>query len=180
MTYFAERLSCKGVNLFPMKRIFPIVIFCLVLGCKQEQKQNETTVEVFAAAEWKAFGAEVDATQAVPVAGIPAIIANKDSLFLTLIGEAISSCAMKGCWMKVKLDEEEEMRVTFKEYAFFVPKDLAGEEVIFEGWLTQKVTDVETLRHYAKDEGAKQEDIDRISKPRKEYVFEASGVLLKR
>ena len=44
----------------------------------------------------------------------------KSSDFLT-IGNIISSCPKKGCWVKV-ITNFEEVFVTFKDYSFFVPK----------------------------------------------------------
>lgn len=129
---------------------------------------------------WKLYGADINRENVVDVAELPEMAAAEDSLFVTVKGEALSSCSQKGCWMMVKLPDGNEMRVTFKEYAFFVPKDLEGEEVILEGTLTRKVNDVETLRHYAADAGASREEIEQITKPGKELSFEAIGVLVKR
>lgn len=133
-----------------------------------------------AATGWKTYGAEIDGEGAVEAVNLPSLTADEDSLFIKVKGEGLSSCPMKGCWMKVNLGEGNEMRVSFKNYAFFVPKDLQGEEVVFEGILTQRVSDLEILRHYAKDEGASEEELMQITEPRKEYSFEATGVLLKR
>ena len=35
-------------------------------------------------------------------------------------------CQMKGCWMT--LESDQKVRVTFKDYGFFVPKDAGGTE----------------------------------------------------
>ena len=48
-------------------------------------------------------------------------------------GEILSSCPMKGCWMKIKT-EEDTILVRFKDYGFFVPKDgIAGDKTIING-----------------------------------------------
>ena len=36
-------------------------------------------------------------------------------------GKILSSCPMKGCWMKVNVDNDT-LLVRFKDYGFFVPK----------------------------------------------------------
>ena len=36
-------------------------------------------------------------------------------------GEILSSCPMKGCWMKISV-EKDTVLVRFKDYGFFVPK----------------------------------------------------------
>ncbi|MBK6732010.1 MAG: DUF4920 domain-containing protein [Bacteroidetes bacterium] len=41
-------------------------------------------------------------------------------------GTVTSVCQNKGCWMKLDLGNGESMRVTFKDYGFFVPKEKQG------------------------------------------------------
>lgn len=165
-----------------MKIILLIAFLFALAACRpgQDREQDSPVAEASSAAEWQHFGAEVNRQEVVEAYKLPGMAAKGDSLYLTVKGEALSSCSQKGCWMKVKLAEGEEMRVTFKDYGFFVPKDLTGEEVIFEGMFTQKIIDVETLQHYAQDAGASEEEIKQITDPKKEYSFEATGVLVKR
>ena len=46
----------------------------------------------------------------------------------TIKGVVKEVCQEKGCWMTMTLDNGDEMRVTFKDYKIFVPKDLGGKE----------------------------------------------------
>lgn len=95
-------------------------------------------------------------------------------------GEIIQTCAKKGCWMTISIPGQEELRVTFKDYGFFVPKDgVEGKNAIVEGELIKSVTDVETLRHFAEDAGKSKEEIDAIIEPKEEYSFKATGVIIK-
>lgn len=81
--------------------------------------------------------------------------------------------------MTVKTADSSTMRVTFKDYGFFVPKvGQEGKSAIFDGILTKKVTSVETLRHFAQDEGKSASEIESITEPIEEYTFVASGVLI--
>ncbi|MEN0048567.1 MAG: DUF4920 domain-containing protein, partial [Bacteroidota bacterium] len=66
----------------------------------------------------------------------------------------------------------------FKDYGFFVPKDISGRQVIMEGYAYREVTPVEELRHYAKDDGMSEEEIAAITEPEEEFKFMASGVIL--
>jgi hypothetical protein len=72
----------------------------------------------------------------------------------------------------------EQMFVKFKDYAFFVPKDIAGQEVLIEGVAYTEETSVEELRHYAEDAKKSAEEIAAITEPVKEKKFMASGVVL--
>ena len=51
-------------------------------------------------------------------------------------GEIISSCPMKGCWMKISV-EKDTVLVRFKDYGFFVPKNgIEGKSTIINGKLS--------------------------------------------
>lgn len=95
---------------------------------------------------------------------------------LQLVGEVVQVCQKKGCWLTLVASDGTEMRIRFKDYGFFVPKDLPGTQVALHGVASKKVTSVATLRHYAEDEGADEQTINAITSPRTEYTFEASGV----
>ena len=49
---------------------------------------------------------------------------------------------------------------------------------MIEGWAHRTITSVEELQHYASDEGLSQEEIDKITEPKKEITFIAKGVLI--
>ena len=73
---------------------------------------------------------------------------------------------------------EEELRVTFKDYGFFVPKNSSGNDAVIEGALYKKLVNVEMLKHYAEDAGKSEEEINAITEPKEQFVFEASGVII--
>jgi hypothetical protein len=88
-------------------------------------------------------------------------------------------CTKKGCWLTMDLPSGETMRVTFKDYGFFVPTTSQGYPIILEGKAIMTETDVETLRHYAKDGGQNKEEIAKITSPKGEITFEAVGAIIK-
>lgn len=96
----------------------------------------------------------------------------------TIQGEIKEVCTKKGCWLTMDLPNGKSMRVTFKDYGFFVPTNSQGFPIILEGVATLSETDVETLRHYAEDEGLSKEEVEAITEPKKEITFEATGVII--
>lgn len=99
----------------------------------------------------------------------------------TVKGKVVSVCQAKGCWMNLTSGTQadgEPIFVKFKDYGFFVPKDLSGESVIMHGRAYKEVTSVDELRHYAEDEGKSDEFIASITEPKEEYKFMADGVIL--
>ena len=94
-------------------------------------------------------------------------------------GEILSSCPMKGCWMKISV-EKDTVLVRFKDYGFFVPKNgIEGKSTIINGKLSVDTLSVAQLQHYAEDAGKSKEEIALISKPQITISFLADGVLIK-
>ena len=69
---------------------------------------------------------------------------------LLVSGKVEKVCQAKGCWMALR-DGETSVRVTFKDYGFFVAKDLAGKTVRCQGRLAKETISVADQRHYLMD-----------------------------
>lgn len=166
-----------------MKKLsYLFLLFLPLLGCQPSGSEAVNTAETTASGQTgqpTSYGQTPTAVEEAKLATeVPILLQQQDSVYLTLSGKALTSCAKKGCWMTVALGEEEDMRVTFRDYGFFVPKDLNGEEVVMEGVLKRKVSSVEELRHYAEDAGKSPAEIQAIQQADTAYAFEAVGVLV--
>lgn len=127
----------------------------------------------------QSYGAEIESENAITVSELTEKLASADELESKVEGTINASCAAKGCWMTMQLSNGEEMRVTFKDYGFFVPtKGLNGKTAIVEGVAKREVTSVATLKHYAEDAGKTEEEIEAIAQPLQEITFVANGVLI--
>lgn len=159
-----------------MKNIRIAAILALVISCEPAQKKAEiSSIEP----TYVSYGEVITPTSALDVLTIGTLMADKDSLEVKLSGEIEKTCKMKGCWMTVKTGDNSTMRVTFANYGFFVPKEgMEGKTTIMEGKVSKIVNSVETLRHYAQDEGKTAEEIAAITEPVEEYTFVATGVLI--
>tara|TARA_B100000900_G_C20506988_1_gene686292 strand:+ start:512 stop:970 length:459 start_codon:yes stop_codon:yes gene_type:complete len=94
-------------------------------------------------------------------------------------GEILSTCPKKGCWMRIRA-EEDTIFVRFKDYGFFVPKQgVEGKEVIINGDLSVDTLTVPQLRHYAEDAGKTLREIKKINDPEITLSFLATGVIIK-
>jgi len=89
-------------------------------------------------------------------------------------------CQKKGCWMALELPGEKESFVKFKDYAFFVPLNAAGQDAVVSGKAFVSEVSVAQLRHYAKDGGQSDTEIAKITEPKVTYGFLADGVLISR
>ncbi len=93
-------------------------------------------------------------------------------------GKVSQVCQRKGCWMILR-DGDAHVRVRFKDYGFFVPKDASGRTTFIEGELAVREVPVEEARHYLEDQG-KHEEALKITTPQKTVTFTASGVAIRK
>lgn len=127
------------------------------------------------------FGNKIDDAGAIPVENLVAMASegNIPSENIKITGKVDEVCQAKGCWLSMVKPDGSKMRVTFKDYAFFVPKDCSGKTAVMEGRAFMDTTSVEDLQHYAKDAGKSEEEIAKITSPEIELAFEAEGVIIK-
>nr|WP_293834182.1 DUF4920 domain-containing protein [uncultured Arsenicibacter sp.] len=125
-------------------------------------------------------GKKITDDSAVAATELAAKMGEKKELTTKVEGTVDQVCKVKGCWMTVKTADGKTMRVTFKDYGFFVPKDIAGKQVVFEGVAQTTTTSVAELRHYAEDAGKSKAEIEKITEPEKALTFVADGVIVKK
>ncbi|HKG21877.1 MAG TPA: DUF4920 domain-containing protein [Blastocatellia bacterium] len=89
-------------------------------------------------------------------------------------GEIRDVCQMKGCWLVVT-DGEKHMRVTFKDYGFFVPKESTGKRVVLEGVIEKKTITEDHARHLA-EESKEKINPETIKGPQQVVTLVATGV----
>jgi protein involved in sex pheromone biosynthesis len=125
------------------------------------------------------YGEQIEEDGAVNFGDLMNMLENKESVDnVKVIATVGNVCQVKGCWMDI-IDETQEgnkIFVQFKDYGFFMPKDLNGAKVVLAGKAYYEETSVEDLKHFAEDKGASQAEIDAITEPKKELKFLASGV----
>ncbi|MFN3530775.1 MAG: DUF4920 domain-containing protein [Bacteroidia bacterium] len=160
-----------------MKKLFLIMAMFAFVACSQSANQTaETEGETI---EIEYYGEEISEEGAISATELLAIMGEDNEKEVKLVATIEECCQKKGCWMKVDLGDGKTMRVTFKDYGFFVPMDAAGRQVVMDGVASMEETSVEALRHYAEDAGKSAEEIEAITEARRELVFEARGVILK-
>ena len=148
-----------------------LLIVCVLLGI---------SAGVFAQADAGFYGKKITEKGAIPATDLVAKMGQKEKMPAKVEGTVESVCKMKGCWMKVKTGDGQTMRVSFKDYGFFVPKDIVGKTVVMQGTAETTTTPVDELRHYAQDAGKPKAEIEKITEPEKALTFVADGVIVKK
>lgn len=154
------------------------------LACKSEAKKEEQTAETeteVVEVTYKSFGKEIIADDAIAANSMLTHYKDLkagDSIDTKVMLKVNEVCQVKGCWMTADLGDDKEVQVRFKDYAFFMPKNISGDDVIVNGKAFVREMPVEELRHYAEDAGKSKEEIEAITEPKRIYSIIADGVLL--
>lgn len=155
---------------------FALIAFTACTGSKSTAVEEVVPAEVE-----NSFGAGFEADEVVLASALLASYDEQsiaDTVSTTIRGTVDEVCQAKGCWMTIAAGDDAEMMVKFKDYGFFMPKDISGREVIMNGIAFYEVTPVDELRHYAEDAGKTAEEIAMITEPKRELKFLADGVQL--
>lgn len=151
-----------------MKKLLVLFTLLTIIACTESKKYDS-------------FGEKITAKSAKETSEIYndyKSLNEGDTLSTKFKAVVTDVCKSKGCWMKLQLEDNQEVMVKFKDYGFFVPKDIEGKEVIVNGKAFVNSMSVDEQRHYAEDAGQSPEEIAKITTPKKTYSFEADGVLI--
>ncbi|MFM2395241.1 MAG: hypothetical protein RLZZ546_3224 [Bacteroidota bacterium] len=160
-----------------MKYIYFTVFaaFFLIISCKTNKNgitgKNQTT-----------FGEDFTVKNVMKYDDMLKKLSPGKELEVQVEGKVDAVCQVKGCWMNIVSTSNpnaEKMFVKFHNYGFFMPLDLAGKDVIMNGKAFVQETSVDELRHYAEDAGKSPDEIAKITTPKKELKFMATGVKIK-
>ena len=161
------------------------VVAIFLISCKQTPSEDEQEMAMLETAqqEYESFGEKITPNNALSAEEMREKYAGMkagDTIQVKFGTTVNSVCKMKGCWMTLDLPEtDDDPMVKFKDYAFFVPKDIEGANVIVEGKAFIEETSIEDQKHFAKDAGKTKEEIAAISESKRAMSFLAHGVLIK-
>jgi hypothetical protein len=180
--------QAKKIQLISIKSIYMtrtyflpfILLIGVVAACTQGPPSTQTQIDSqIVSAVAGTYGAEIIESNVLTAGQLVEEVTKKGSFEGKISGQIKEVCASKGCWLTMDLPSGESMRVTFKDYGFFVPTNSAGFPLVLEGKAILTETDVETLRHFAEDAGKSKEEVEAITASKKEITFEAEGVVIK-
>lgn len=165
-----------------MKKILLILTISIVaFSCKNEKTEESIPKEMEdIAINYQTYGDEISdemvMTEQEMVEKYNSLKPG-DTISVKFTSKVKEVCQKKGCWMNLDMGENEAM-VRFKDYGFFMPKDITGQEIIVNGKAYVEEMSVEDQRHYAEDAGKSVEEIAAIIAPKRTLALEADGVLI--
>ena len=121
-------------------------------------------------------GAPLTQTDTLTMDDIAAKPADFAGQTVRVAGLVKNVCRKKGCWMILSSDKTAaKARVTFKDYAFFVPLDSKDSKAVVEGIVEVKTLSEGERKHLADDAGKPVSEV-----PAHEIRLMAHGVSLTR
>jgi hypothetical protein len=154
--------------------------FCGLVACQQPSNNTPQKVEtpVQTASYTQVGPIKPDANTAVSVTEALGKAKELGDKTITMKGEVTAVCQKKGCWMSLKNDTGEALRIRFKDYGFFVPKDISGRNVVLSGKFATDTLTVDMQKHLAEEEGKPKADVGAIKETKYTYSVVADGVLI--
>lgn len=162
-----------------MKTLFVVITFLSLTSFATEPAATTDSapkVETAAKVDQPGkYGAELTLKNPVTVdTAMQEFKKNPTKMFL-IEAQVDKVCQQKGCWMTLK-SKTSDLRITFKDYSFFVPLTLSGKTVLVEGILNAKKLTLAQTKHYVEDEGG---DPSKVTKAITDYQMIATGVVVK-
>lgn len=124
------------------------------------------------------YGKAITADKAINAAELGKAL-NTDSIYNGRVsGKVVEVCTKKGCFMKIARENGGPIMIRFTDYAYFMPQNIVGKNVVVEGIAKVNETSIARLQHYAADAGKSKEEIAKINQPKKDIEIMADGVLV--
>ena len=152
-----------------MRRITCLALFTamLVTGCARTASDQAMRTG------WSGYGdARVVKRRSTPIPNLSA----RSGETVVMEGWIDDVCMVKGCWVRVRDEQGEEVLVRFLNYGFFVPRNARGRRIVAHGIPEVRTLSVEQQRHLLEDAGASEEEMLAITEPTIETIMMADGV----
>jgi len=123
------------------------------------------------------FGRKVDSLQHIRADKVEAFMGTKIRISTTITGKVLQVDTPKGGWLQLDAGGGKIIRVHFKDYNVFIPKQLKGRNVMIQG-VAQKLLIADDMQHFAGEnvDRKKQNAVKPDAKQR--LTFEAWGLMV--
>ncbi len=133
------------------------------------------------------YGASFDAQAAVKLTDLMTDVSKMDTTKDIAVSAVVTTvCQQKGCWFRAEDGKGGDVFVKIvsndeKSEEVGIPMTTpAGSNIVFYGTPKLRTVTVKQQRHYLEDEGKSKAEIEAITKPKQEWRFFATGVVVKK
>jgi hypothetical protein len=156
-----------------MKKTFSILVVILSLFL---------TSSTFAGEDLK-LGNDFTLTEKTKISEILSDPENFIGKRVLIEGEIVAVCAVSGCWMELKSDDEHgKIKIKVKDGEIVFPVEASGKTAIVEGELYKMELDEESARNYMEhlaDDAGVEFDPSTVTGPMTIYQIKGLGALIK-
>lgn len=126
------------------------------------------------------FGAPLSSATAILAQTLIADPMKYDDKDVKITGQVSAACQKKGCWMTIGSGEpgKPTVRISFKDYGFFVPTDCMGKTAVVEGHFKVTSLSAAEAQHYANDAAKPGSPVQKVTAPQRTLSLVATGVEL--
>jgi len=152
-----------------------LIANCLFLTCSIVALAFVST-GVGLAADYETFGAPLD--EHVSEVSLRQIVGQGDDYVgqsVRVVARVAEVCQKKGCFF-IAQEGNAVVRISFKDYGFFVPTDISGKRVTFVGEVVAREISADEADHYTEDLGAAASPVE----PGKVFEIVATSVRVPR
>ncbi len=166
-----------------------VVSLSSALGCSkpaEAPRPAELAPAVLAApvaaaptAKAERFGAALSEAAPMTLASVLASPKDHAGKTVKVSGRVSGVCQKKGCWMTLVPPDKTDatpVRISFKDYGFFVPMSIMGKQVLAEGVFEVKVLPQAQAQHFADDAVKPGEKPQKIVGDQQTLALVATGV----
>lgn len=133
---------------------YALSIVLLAISCTALADVIRLSEPVDETATHEVFGSTMRATaEPVSLADIMAAPESHQGNTLVIQTRVAKVCQKKGCFF-IAQQGRHALRVSFKDYGFFVPTDMGGKAVTLVGELVERTLTAEQAAHFNQDAGA--------------------------
>ncbi len=149
--------------------VTPLLLF-LFFSCKEKGNR------------FRNFGfVDVDSTKAINLNDmLQQLEQNPEKVDFTFYAPIEEVCQNAGCWVNVKNDNGDLLRVRFKNHFVIPVNTKKGSLAYFHGQAYWDTISVELQQHFAKDANLNESEISKITESKFEMNFEADGILVEK
>jgi len=130
-------------------------LFCLALTLPTQAEVVRLSQPVLSNATSETFGSPLNST--LPKVTLANLLTNGEQHLgkhIALETRIAKVCQRKGCFF-IAQQGKHSVRISFKDYGFFIPTDSSGKTVTLTGELVKKERNEKQAQHFSKDLNAK-------------------------
>ncbi|MDB5012047.1 MAG: hypothetical protein JWQ25_249 [Daejeonella sp.] len=159
-----------------MRYILPLIFSgTLFFSCTTSPK---TELKATGYIKGVVYGDSIKDENVIDLSSITTALGENDELDIKVKGKVDSVCTDKVCWLTMKLNTGDVMKIMFSDSVVVVPQDIKGKEVIVDGQAYKDTLSVENLLDEAKNTGKSEAEIAKIRTPKVRILYKAKGLVV--